>query len=800
MADELKTENKVSAEKIDPAKIKALEVDLKTAFKEGKFDDLKRLAEDLKKLDPENRLTTRLIEKAEKAKAAKLKKANAQKIKQLEKQMKTAFKAGQLMDIAKLAGEIKKLEPENKAVKKIEIRIDKAKAAMDAQLNSEKVKVLAEAAKGLLSAGRLDDAAKKANEILEVEWENSIATKILNKVAKEKSVEAKTLITVSPPKKEEEKGVEKKEGFFSRLFKKKSKAEAVEPEMKKPEETKPVHAGMAALSEIKKPAEGSELAESSEPAESAESAEDNKGKIKTLEVKLKEAQKDSLIPAIKSAIEELKKVEPENKAALKAESKLEKERAVLEKKANKEKVNGLTKEIKEFMKDKEWQKAKDKITALFEVEKESKFGQKMLKKIEKASQVNEPAKAEAPVKAEEKHAPDNDPGKENVFSLLFKKSDDKKGPEVKPIAKEVVKAAPVKSEPVQSSESAESSEPTEAVEAAKPAMPIAPAPTVQKAEAKPPVQPLKPVVPVVPAIKPAPAKPVGEPVLSVPLTTKKPEPIKPAPVTKTGETTKGNIFTKLFKTGEKGKKSSESIIETIVAQTDEVKKEKKVKREAKKKEEIPGQGFMKMSSGFLKFAVAFILITAGFFYVTNIDKENKVMAMFGGSENNALQLKLAAEEVEAKKDEEKKVKKEIKRYSEGYENEHKKTIEKIVNNRLNWPELIKKLNEVTESVYEKNALAQYVQYNNYSYDVSAGQLTVSGTLSDPQGRNLTKLAELEEAFMFYPKAKNDPEDETLPYFYNLQGFNSYAKSFNKTTGRFTSNFSLSLATKEREKK
>lgn len=433
------------------------------------------------------------------------------------------------------------------------------------------------------------------------------------------------------------------------------------------------------------------------------------------------------------------------------------------------------------MKNEEWQKAKDKITALFEVEKENKFGQKMLKKIEKASQESEPVKTEAPARPGEKHTPENDSEKKSVFSSMFSKKEPESSQDKNPAppapAVPSVTPAPAKEAPVKA-------------EAAKiPA--VNPAPAVQQA-------------PVAPAVKPAaPAEPATESVMSVPLTPLKPAAEKPAPKpvkSPVGEAPKGNIFTKLFKSEDKGKQPNESIIETIVAQTEEAKKEKTVKREAKKKEEVPGSGFVKMSSTFMKFAIAFIVISAGFFYVTNIDKQNRVMAMFGGRENNALQLKLAAEEVEGKKEEEKAIKKEIKRYSEGYENENKKVIEKIIENRLNWPDLIKKLNEVTESVYEKNALAQYVQYNNYSYDVNSGQLTVSGTLSDPQGRNLTKLAELEEAFMYYPKDKNDPEDETLPYFYNMQGFNSYAKTFNKTTGRFTSNFSLSLATKKKPKK
>ena len=155
---------------------------------------------------------------------------------------------------------------------------------------------------------------------------------------------------------------------------------------------------------------------------------------------------------------------------------------------------------------------------------------------------------------------------------------------------------------------------------------------------------------------------------------------------------------------------------------------------------------------------------------------------------------------EEEKEEEKKINKAIKLYMDGYKDNYEQTVDKIVKNRMDWTDLNKKLNRVTESVYEKNALAKYVQYNNYSYDVKSGKLTVSGTLSDPLGKNLTKMAELEEAFLYYPKNKKDPTDTTKPYFYNLQEFQSYAKTLDKTTGRYKSNFSITLYTKQTTKK
>jgi len=165
---------------------------------------------------------------------------------------------------------------------------------------------------------------------------------------------------------------------------------------------------------------------------------------------------------------------------------------------------------------------------------------------------------------------------------------------------------------------------------------------------------------------------------------------------------------------------------------------------------------------------------------------------------NASRLHAAAQTLEGLEKDEGKIEKEIKEYQEGYQDKNKEVVQNIVENRLDWPDLIQKLNEVTESVYEKNPLSQYVQYNNYAYDVERGELRVSATLSDPLGKNLTKLAELEEAFRYYPKDKNNPNDEREPYFYGLKDFTSFSKTYSKTTGRYVSNFSLTLYTKPLE--
>jgi hypothetical protein len=258
---------------------------------------------------------------------------------------------------------------------------------------------------------------------------------------------------------------------------------------------------------------------------------------------------------------------------------------------------------------------------------------------------------------------------------------------------------------------------------------------------------------------------------------------------------KGNIFTSLFGKGEEiepGRKSSASVLETIVAKSAPVKS-------APKAEKVPevktGEGLLSFASGFLKFATLFILVSGAFLYMENMDTGNTVLKLVN-KENNAIQLHGVALKVEKAKADMEKVNKEINKYKGGYTDDHQKAIDRIVANRMDWPAILAKLNEVTESVYAKNAISQYVQYNNYSYNTDTGKFTVSGTLSDPLGKNLTKLAELEEAFRNYPKDPSNPNDERKPYFFGMTKLNSFSKSLDSDTGRFKSSFNVSVTTKD----
>ncbi len=919
MADDNKTQNPA----VDPEKIEKLEFDLKDAFKEEDFEKARKIADEVKKLDPENHIAQRISEKMEEAEADKLREANTDKIKVLELQVKQAFKVGNLPEIEKSSEEIKKVDPANKVVRKIETKITKARAALEKQENKEKVNSMTDELKRLMEEEKWSRVEEKANEILKLDKKNNFALKALKKVdeAKPKSaIDTAKTAEVHPKGKEvkkpglfarlfgKKKAPEKKEGVISSKEKKpalevKPKEPSPAPEVKpapapipvkppvpvaeapKPESVKPptpvvevpkvtapattpVTLAPAIQTETQKPATAP-VAETPKPAEPVpagmhaaappkpvtpakelkpaepmsktekkpgffaklfkKKAEDKpkeavrapaqvkkpdpeqvkKEKIKDIEGELKHALKDKHEPEVKRLMDEIAKLDPKNKAIKKAQDTLDKEKTALEAKIKKEKVKGLTGEIKEALKDSDWKKAEDKANELLKADKKNSFASKALKKVADAKKAKE-AKPAVSAKAKKpgfftrlfgKKKPSSpklslDKAAKALDTKVVEKPEEAKKPEVKktPVLAEpvTIKAEPVmpKAEPPKSV--------TPKVEPPKPAT----QPTAFTPPPKPIISiPQKPAAPApatpqIKAEKPIEKPESKTPVVAVPLAdaAKKvaPVPAKPAGKSEAG---KGNIFTKLFGEKETAKtgaeeKPSKSIIDTIVEKTE---KGKEAEKKARKPEDVTGEGLLRFATVFLEFSVAFILISAGFFYVQNIDEENRVLSLFKIEENNASRLHSAAQELEGKEEEEKKLNKEIEGYKKGEEDKNEETVQKLIEGRLDWPDLIKKLNEVTESIYEKNALSQYVQYNNYSYDVEKGLLGVSATLSDPLGKNLTKLAEIEVAFRTYP-------DKDAPYFYGLQEFNSFSKSFDTATGRYKSSFSLKLSTKPLEKK
>lgn len=524
------------------------------------------------------------------------------------------------------------------------------------------------------------------------------------------------------------------------------------------------------------------LDEIAKVAKAKKAKKENAEKIKNLEKELKAAFKKQDTPEAKRLMDEIKTLEAENKFVQKIQKKLDAEKMALDKKIKKEKINGLTKEAKEFLKNEEWDKVKEKSDELLKLDPKLGFALKAIKKIEKATgKINA-----APVPIQKKDVSKvakKEPKKPGFFARLFSKKTSKT-PEAKVIIKPDEAKKPI--EPMAAKPIEAIKPPATPVAPMAPAKPLVPAPQLAKAQAV--TTPTMPAMPVMPK-KEAMHMPVAK-------LSEIPKKVEPTPKKAIPQAATGNIFTSLFGKNEVAStlKKPVSIIDTIVAKSEQAKEEKKQEKE---KVESTGEGLVKFSNLFLKFALAFIAVSYAFFYAQLIDTQNRVFSLLD-QENYAIQLHNVSRELEGKSQEEKRLGIEIKRYEEGYQDTSKDVITRIVDNRMDWPDLLRKLNEVTESVYEKNTLLQYVTYNNYNYDVDTGKLSLSATLSDPKGRNLTKLAELEVAFQSFPRDPDNEADERKPYFYGLQEFNSYAKTFSSQTGRYISNFSLNLYTKEQE--
>lgn len=265
-------------------------------------------------------------------------------------------------------------------------------------------------------------------------------------------------------------------------------------------------------------------------------------------------------------------------------------------------------------------------------------------------------------------------------------------------------------------------------------------------------------------------------------------------VPQTPKSTIGNTFTKMF--GKDKSQDAASIMDRIVAKVDQKQKNKNLDGSSpvilspQEKKPFNLLGFSKV---LMNFTAVFIFMTGSFLYLDYLDKENTVLGFVGFEENTGSKLHKAAEKITEKKKEESKLNKDIALFKNGYADNSIKTVEKITQNRVKWQDIFTKISEVTNSVYELNDFFKYIEYNNYSFDAEKGTIRVSGTLSDPQGRNLTKLVELEEAFQYFPKDKNNAEDPTKPYFKGLKELTSFTKSLNEVTGRYVSNFQLSFA-------
>jgi hypothetical protein len=781
-----------------------LERELKSAFAEGRSEGILKKAEELLRADPSSRLATRILEKVEEKRVEELKRANAGRIKDLEAGMERAFRDGDLPELDRLMAEVKTFDPKNRKVKGYEETIAKARISLEEELRKEKVQQLVSEIEFFVNRAEWGSVESKSNGLLAVQWNHPVALHAIERVAKARKVMPASLITVKAPI------VQKKPGFLASLFAKPSSAKAAEAVAAKAPVVLPaakpvaveVAKPVAVLAPVQKPAVME--AKKPEPVKAVPAKAEPKpakpgflaslfakkpevAKPLSAKVEIPVAKSSIVFKSVPQAVQDVKKGEP-----IKTLPKFNVLAGMLDSKPL------VSNPIKEAL------APVAAVKPMVEL--------KSVTPVAAAKPVVELRPAAKPVVPEAGKA-EPKPSEPGLFARFFAT---KPEPVLVGVLASAVKPA-VESKPVAVAKSV-----SPAIEA-KPAMAVGIAmPVVSAVEAKPVVAEMaKPSIPEVKKMEPA--KPVEilskataqavmapmvVPVAAVPEAPK----LEPKPVAKTPEVQlkaeqktvakpeangadKGNIFTSLFGKGEEiepGRKSSASVLETIVAKSAPVKS-------APKAEKVPevktGEGLLSFASGFLKFATLFILVSGAFLYMENMDTGNTVLKLVN-KENNAIQLHGVALKVEKAKADMEKVNKEINKYKGGYTDDHQKAIDRIVANRMDWPAILAKLNEVTESVYAKNAISQYVQYNNYSYNTDTGKFTVSGTLSDPLGKNLTKLAELEEAFRNYPKDPSNPNDERKPYFFGMTKLNSFSKSLDSDTGRFKSSFNVSVTTKD----
>lgn len=267
-----------------------------------------------------------------------------------------------------------------------------------------------------------------------------------------------------------------------------------------------------------------------------------------------------------------------------------------------------------------------------------------------------------------------------------------------------------------------------------------------------------------------------------------------AEVPKINKKNRENTFTKMFGR-DRSVGKSKSVIDQIVAST-EKKNVEKSPALLQTKSERQVNRLVSFSKVFANFAAIFIVLTAGFLYIEFLDKDNRVLGAFGVEQNTGATLHQAAETLVEKERQEAILERQIQEFKGGYSDEALNTLQLLTEERINWPDIIAKITEVTNSVYELNDFFQYVQFDNYAFDTERQTIRISGTLSDPQGRNLTKLVELEDAFMNYPRDLNNPNDQTTPYFQDFKELTSLRKTYDEKTGRYTSDFQLSFALSE----
>jgi len=97
-----------------PADIGALEKEMKEAFKADDFDGVKKLYDQINKIDTENRVAAKIMQKVEKAKEEKKEKEKKEKVREYVEMLKKLYKEKNVEKVSALVKEFKEYDPENK--------------------------------------------------------------------------------------------------------------------------------------------------------------------------------------------------------------------------------------------------------------------------------------------------------------------------------------------------------------------------------------------------------------------------------------------------------------------------------------------------------------------------------------------------------------------------------------------------------------------------------------------------------------------------------------------------------------
>lgn len=252
-----------------------------------------------------------------------------------------------------------------------------------------------------------------------------------------------------------------------------------------------------------------------------------------------------------------------------------------------------------------------------------------------------------------------------------------------------------------------------------------------------------------------------------------------------------NLFRRIFR-AKLGLSSKKSLVSENAVVKSEEKSQTPLTKPLRLEVKQPFDLF-KFAKLFMGFTAVFIFVTGTFLYVDFIDKENRFLSLVGVSDNTGSRLHAAAEELEKAKQKVEILKEEADKYQKGYEDPVMARVQEIMDQRIDWTDLFSKIKEITHSVYELNDFFKYVEYDSYAVDAEKKTIQITGRLRDPQGQNLTKLVELEEAFMYYPKDKNNLDDKTKPYFQGFQELTSLSKTLDPETGQYVSTFQLTFS-------